>query len=254
MASLLVTVVANASGDSTCGALADRVVHAQERVLHHVLGLRDAAEHAVGQREHQRPQGVVGEGQILHGPIEPRRGCHRTGPYPVGGATGKDGDHESAVSRCHRRPGKGAYPDAARGRPRSGRHHPDPQVPGCPGAGRRRAGAAGRARPGLGADRDDDGRARRGDPPAHRPQEPGQPEEVRRGVRRDQPAPDRGHRPPAAGGPRRRGEAVHRAELHRLEQPAGGQRAGDGGRRRSTRIPSRRRARPWRRSPTWSGS
>jgi hypothetical protein len=41
-----------------CDSLArvQRLMHSQQRFLHHVLGLGDAAEHPVGDRERDRPQ------------------------------------------------------------------------------------------------------------------------------------------------------------------------------------------------------
>ena len=55
------TVDRNASGDSIAGP-APGAVHAQERLLDDVLGLRHAAHHPVGDREGQGPELFVGLG------------------------------------------------------------------------------------------------------------------------------------------------------------------------------------------------
>jgi hypothetical protein len=51
----VVTVATNAR---RCDLLAglERLMHPQQRFLHHVLGLGDTAEHPVGDRECDRPQ------------------------------------------------------------------------------------------------------------------------------------------------------------------------------------------------------
>ena len=56
IASRVVTVARYAFGDSIARAVVGRALKPDERLLHDVLGLGDAAEHAVGDREHQRTQ------------------------------------------------------------------------------------------------------------------------------------------------------------------------------------------------------
>jgi hypothetical protein len=58
------------------GAGRQRPMPPQERLLHDVLGLRDAAEHPVGDREQQRPQ-LLGElAHIVHVCLVPFHADH----------------------------------------------------------------------------------------------------------------------------------------------------------------------------------
>src|SRR6266508_3180158 len=66
-----------------CDLLAglQRLMHPQQRFLHHVLGLGDAAQHPVGDRERDRPQLVKQSLAIAHAAANPCRqlgclGCH----------------------------------------------------------------------------------------------------------------------------------------------------------------------------------
>jgi hypothetical protein len=51
----------------------ERLMHPQQRFLHHVLGLGDAAEHPVGDRERDRPQLVEQSLAIGHAAASPCR-------------------------------------------------------------------------------------------------------------------------------------------------------------------------------------
>src|SRR3954470_4090222 len=49
-------------------AAVERLMHPQERLLHHILGLGHAAEHAVGDRERDRPKLIQKSLTIGHAP------------------------------------------------------------------------------------------------------------------------------------------------------------------------------------------
>jgi hypothetical protein len=55
-------------------------MHPQQRFLHHVLGLGDAAKHSVGDRERDRPQLVEQSLAIGHAAANP---CRRLGCFPI---------------------------------------------------------------------------------------------------------------------------------------------------------------------------
>ncbi len=101
-------------------------VQAQVRLLHDVLGLRHAAEHAVGDGEHERSEFAEFRGRGGHAPSmaqpDPSRGVTGCGAHPSEGVTGREGPHASLHRRRHGRRGiqVGA---AARGRGPRGRRH-----------------------------------------------------------------------------------------------------------------------------------
>src|SRR5262245_48062602 len=57
-------------------------MHPQQRLLHHLLGLGDAAEHPVGDRERDRPQLVKQPLAIGHAAVNPCRQLGCAGRHP----------------------------------------------------------------------------------------------------------------------------------------------------------------------------
>src|SRR5512133_160241 len=57
-------------------------MHLQQRFLHHVLGLGDAAEHPVGDRERDRPQLLKQSLTIGHAAVNPCRQLGCAGRHP----------------------------------------------------------------------------------------------------------------------------------------------------------------------------